>query len=137
MLIEIDFYLPLHLSHCLAEPECKSRIALLYFPIVKIAIDNLHLLTPQRAEVDASSTDPDTQDSHLELGEIRELLVTVLFVVRHCDPAVIKSYLAAHATAFFRLLDVCVCTFQYRGFDSGTPAPTERAVQTQVMKKCV
>lgn len=101
---------------------------------MKIAVGNLSLLQLSKTDADASSTDTDVTDSHLEAGEIRELLMTILFVLRHCDASVISSYLASSATSFFKLLDLCVRVFQYRGADA---LPAERSVQTQVMKKCV
>ena len=85
------------------------------------------------AEDSPSSSSTDGNESDLEEEETKEMLVNVLFVLRHCDDSVVRSFLTSNATDFFRLLTYCVRVFQYRG--SAAVEHLSARIQTQTLKK--
>ena len=99
----------------MSAPEQKARVALLYFPLVQIAVDSLPLLFRPDFQADVMSSSTDANDADLEIEETRELLMTALFVLRHCHPKIIRHFLTSNAEPFFRMLQHSVRVFEYTG----------------------
>eukprot|EP00055_Hartaetosiga_balthica_P016741 m.107051 g.107051 ORF g.107051 m.107051 type:complete len:2103 (-) comp9168_c1_seq1:222-6530(-) len=99
------------------EREEKERIALLYFPIVHIALENTHRMTlapPSHSH--ESSTDTNPRLDELSYFETQELLACFLFVLKNSNQSyLIHFHRSGFTPDFFVLLKTCISLFSFKG----------------------